>query len=237
MNYILCNVLASFSFPSQSKCHTSACWAVMRFYLLLPASSSPVTVIINVSVSLSDMQPLTHTEKKHRIWILTLFLEMHPLCCPPLWGKDRDRWKGKERERCLSLRVRRESQTISHPKGCPLVFSVDESRILYSSQSSCTRMRHHRGHDACDPAHLRECMCGAFQRGSIFLFWGFCLFVNGVLWNWGICIGMQDCLCQCNMLKQTLFLQCCHTVWVWRDTYRWGTLYRWSLIKDHLVIW
>ena len=41
-------------------------------------------------------------------------------------------------------------------------------------------------------------------------FGGFCLFVNGGGLEPGICIGMQDCPCQCDMLKHALFFQPCH---------------------------
>lgn len=97
-------------------------------------------------------------------------------------------------------------------------------------------MRHRRG--LC--VHVCVCMAfvGPWKRGG-----GPCFFL-GVLFvcKWcalelGICKGMQDCLCQCDMLKHTLFIQRCRTVAGWRDTYRGGVPYRQCLSPANMILY
>lgn len=57
-------------------------------------------------------------------------------------------------------------------------------------------------------------------------FWGVLFVCKWCALELGMCKGMQDCLCQCDMLKHTLFIQRCRTVAGWRDTYRGGVPYR-----------
>lgn len=169
---------------------------------------------------------------------------MHPLFCLPLWGKDRNRWRGKERELVLTRGGKREShgQYYNH-KRCPLAFSVDESKILCSNQCpcvGCTWMRHRRGHNTCD---IWVCVCVCGVRGALdegwwsrFLFWAVLFVCKWCALELGICIGMQDCLCQCDMLKHTFFFHCCHTVAVWRDTYRGSALYMHCLSPSTIAL-
>lgn len=127
---------------SRSSCHSNTCSAVMRFYRILPASvqsQSPQAKMYCCGLR-THIRTHTHTQKMLKFDPVTLFLEMYPLFCPPLWGKDRNGWMGKkresERELLLTLGGKREShgQYYNH-KSCPLVFSVDESKILCSNQS------------------------------------------------------------------------------------------------------
>lgn len=70
-------------------------------------------------------------------------------------------------------------------------------------------------------------VCGALGKGLVVhvSFWGFLFVCKWCALELGICIGTQDCLCQCDMLKHSLFFQCCHIRAVWTDTYRRSSIY------------
>lgn len=209
----------------------------------------PITVT-QLNIYCSRIPPGGRKKKKKHAEIcsLTLFLEMHPLYCPPFWSSDKSGWRGKEKElfscSLVEGREEKESQTILKlQKSSTHFFSVDESKILCSNLSpcvGCTWMRLCRGHSACDTVHLSICL-------SVRCLWGLRkglvvhVSFRGVLFvcKWralelGICIGTQDCLCQCDMLKHTLFFQYWHIRAVWRDTYRGSTLYRQHLSRSTL---
>lgn len=202
---ILYDVVVCRSSPS---CHTGICSAVMRLYIWCYSLHS---VIINAysNYRIHTQKPTVKFDPLPCFWKCTLSTVYLP-------EVKIETGRGQKRERAVAhLGGKRESPgQYSNQKLSPAFFCRWKQNPLLPWVYGVWDALEWDITEAMVHVTLYVWVWGALEEGcrSMFLFLWVLFVCKWCALELGICIGMQDCVCECNVLKQTLFFQCCHTV-------------------------